>query len=94
MEIHENIGLKPFNSFCTQAVAKLYCRPATVQELIEVILRYPQEKKLILGEGCNLFFTHDFNGLVIKPEIMGINTVKENGQCIEIEAGAGETGIN
>lgn len=90
MKIQQNIDLKLFNSFQTQAVAKLFCRPKSEDELIEAIQRYPHEKKLILGEGCNLFFTHDFDGLVIKPEIMGIETLQEDAQNIEIEVGAGE----
>lgn len=35
-------------------------------------------------------FTRDFDGLVIKPDISGIQVLKENDDWVEIEAGAAE----
>lgn len=49
MIIKHNVQLKPYNSFRTKALAKLFCEPATLDELIEVIRTHPHEKKLILG---------------------------------------------
>jgi UDP-N-acetylmuramate dehydrogenase len=45
---------------------------------------------LILGQGSNLLFTHDFKGVVIRNEIRGINIIGESGEFVLIEAGAGE----
>ena len=50
---------------------------------------YSKEKKLVLGAGYNLFFTKDFNGLVIKPGMQEIKIVSENDSYVIIEAGAG-----
>lgn len=72
MEYRQNYQLKDYNSFRTEAVAKLFCSPQTVSELQKCIKDNPNEKKLIIGEGCNLFFTKDFDGLVIYPQIKGI----------------------
>ncbi len=72
MEYRQNHPLKDYNSFKTEAVAKLFCSPKTVSELQKCIQDNPNEKKLIIGEGCNLFFTQDFDGLVIYPQIKGI----------------------
>ncbi len=93
-EIQKNINLKPFNSFKTKAVASLFCRPQTEEELIDAIKSHPCEEKLVLGEGCNMFFTQNFNGLVIKPEVRGFNTLLEDGKHIDIEVGAGESWDN
>ncbi|MDD4778885.1 MAG: UDP-N-acetylmuramate dehydrogenase, partial [Fermentimonas sp.] len=88
MNIQRDIQLQNYNSFRTKALAKLFCEPSTVDELSEVIRSFPDERKLILGGGYNLFFTEDFNGLVIKPGMKEINLVYENNNYVEVEAGA------
>lgn len=89
MIIKHNVQLKPYNSFRTKALAKLFCEPSTLDELIEVIRTHPHEKKLILGGGFNLFFTRDFDGLVIRPAMEQVKTVANDEQQVEIEVGAG-----
>ncbi|MFA6661268.1 MAG: UDP-N-acetylmuramate dehydrogenase, partial [Bacilli bacterium] len=86
MHIQHHIQLRPYNSFRTKAVARLFCEPQSVEELTEILKRYPTEKKLILGGGCNLFFTEDFEGLVIRPAIKGIELIRETEQEVEVEA--------
>lgn len=90
MNIHHNIQLKPYNSFRTQANAKLFCEPTSVEELSTIIKQYPDEKKLIIGGGFNLFFTKDYDGLIIHPQIKGTNVWYEDANLIEIEASASE----
>ena len=94
MNIRHNIQLKPYNSFRTQAFAKLFCEPTTVDELSKIIKRYPEEKKLIIGGGFNLFFTKDYDGLVIHPQIKGTNIWYEDANLIEIEVSASENWDN
>lgn len=72
MEYRQNYQLKEYNSFRTEALAKRFCSPQSVLELQKCIQDNPEEKKLIIGEGCNLFFTQDFDGLVIYPNIKGL----------------------
>ncbi|MDR0334045.1 MAG: UDP-N-acetylmuramate dehydrogenase [Dysgonamonadaceae bacterium] len=90
MQIKHNIQLQLYNSFRTKAVAKLFCEPHNVSELIDVLGKFPDEKRLILGKGCNLFFTKDFDGLIIKPTMKGVFTLFETDDFVEIEAGAAE----
>jgi UDP-N-acetylmuramate dehydrogenase len=90
MIIKHNVQLQPFNSFRTKALAKIFCEPQSAEELSEIINAFPNERKLILGKGFNLFFTEDFNGLVIKPAMHGIHILRENDRFVEIEAGAAE----
>ncbi|HCB90306.1 MAG TPA: UDP-N-acetylmuramate dehydrogenase [Porphyromonadaceae bacterium] len=90
MNIQHNIQLQPYNSFKTKALAKLFAQPSTITELQEILSSYKTEKKLVIGSGCNLFFTRDFDGLIIKPEIHGIRVLEENTDWVEIEAGAAE----
>jgi UDP-N-acetylmuramate dehydrogenase len=49
-----------------------------------------QPSTLILGGGSNILFTKDFDGLVLKNEIKGIEIVKEDDDHVYIKAGAGE----
>lgn len=90
MNIQHNIELKPYNSFRTKAKAKLFSEPKTVEELCQVVKQYTNEKILILGNGYNLFFTKDYNGLVIHPLMKGINVCYENEKVVDIEANAAE----
>jgi len=70
------------------AVAKMFCKPQSREELTEVIRTFPNEKKLVLGAGYNLFFTKDFDGLIIKPDMKDISLISSNEDFVEIEAGA------
>lgn len=90
MEIVQNIELQPYNSFRTKAVAKLFCEPRTKEELLEVLQRYRNDKKLILGGGYNIFFTRDFDGIVIHPILKGIFVLRETNTDVSIEVAAGE----
>ena len=88
MNIQHNIQLKPYNSFRTQAYTKLFCEPESVAELSKILKSYPNEKKLVLGGGFNLFFTKDFDGLIIHPAMKGSNIWYEDANLIEIEVSA------
>lgn len=90
MNIQHHIQLQSFNSFRTKALARLFCEPSSPEEVSEILKTYPHEKKLVLGAGFNLFFTRDFDGLVIKPAIRGIKIVSENTEYVDFEAGAAE----
>jgi UDP-N-acetylmuramate dehydrogenase len=90
MNVQENISLKPFNTFRIDAKAQYYAPFTSVNELSELIGKYPRQPLLILGGGSNILFTKDVAGLVLKNEIKGIDKIKEDGQYIYVRAGAGE----
>ena len=87
----ENVQLKSFNSFQTEAYTKLFCEPQNIQQLKDCIKDYPNEKKLIIGGGCNLFFTGNFDGLIIKPRLKGLHEISgDDDDDVYIEAMASE----
>lgn len=88
MLIQHNVQLQPYNSFRTKAVAKLYCEPQTTEELSEIIKSCRDQQKLVMGAGFNMFFTKDFDGLIIRPGMQYIRMLSESDDNIEIEAGA------
>lgn len=93
MEYYRQTQLKDYNSFKTEAFAKIFCSPQSVDELRKCLSDYPTEKKIIVGGGCNLFFTKDFDGLVIRPQIKGLREIsdeEEEDEDIFIEVKASE----
>lgn len=77
MEYYRQRQLKEYNSFKTEAEAKFFCNPKTVEQLRKCLSDFPNEKKLIIGGGCNLFFTENFDGLVIYPSIKGLREISD-----------------
>lgn len=93
MDYYTKTQLKNYNSFKTEALAKIFCNPTTIEELRKCLSDYPHEKKLIIGGGCNLFFTKDFDGLVIYPHIKGLREIsdeEEEDEDIFLEVNASE----
>ena len=87
-----NFSLKESNTFGISSIAKYYLSVNSPADLVKFFDLNPgmvQEKRLFLGGGSNLLFIHDFDGLVIHPEIGGIHVMSENKYFVEIEAGAG-----
>lgn len=93
MDYYRQTQLKDYNSFKTEALAKIFCRPTSVEELRQCISDYPHERKLVIGGGCNIFFTKDFDGLIIHPDIKGLREVsdeEEEDEDIFLEVNASE----
>ena len=100
MNVQENISLKSFNTFGIDVSAKYFARFTTVDELHE-LLEFNQTSNpklqtsnfkpqtLILGGGSNILFTKDFDGLVLKNELLGIKEIKEDEHHVYVQAGAG-----
>ncbi|MFN8298003.1 MAG: UDP-N-acetylmuramate dehydrogenase [Chitinophagales bacterium] len=91
MLIEQNKSLTPYNTFGIEASAKLFAEIHSEQQLRELLSNasYKNEAKLILGGGSNLLFTGDFNGLVIKNSMPGIEVVKTENRHVWIRARAG-----
>ncbi|MDZ4663810.1 MAG: UDP-N-acetylmuramate dehydrogenase [Bacteroidota bacterium] len=90
MRFEEHKSLKSFNTFGLEAFAKYFIEINNVKDL-ELLFKdpiYSANQKLILGGGSNILFTKDFNGLVIKNNIKGIEILNKKEHIIK--AGAGE----
>jgi UDP-N-acetylmuramate dehydrogenase len=90
MTLQENVSLKPFNTFGLDAIARYFTTFSSAVQLQEV-LAHPASKQnlLVLGGGSNILLTKDFEGLVLKNEVMGIEVVDEDNDHIYVKAGAG-----
>ena len=65
MKIQENISLLPYNTFGIDAKAKIFAEYNSVEELKELLTKYRGEKILHIGQGSNLLFTKDFDGVIL-----------------------------
>jgi len=91
--IQENISLKPYNTFGIDAKAKAMAAFGYLEQLQETLEEAQEKdfkKQLILGGGSNILLTQDFDGLVLKNEITGIEVVGEDNEHVFVKAGAGE----
>ncbi|TGE28311.1 UDP-N-acetylmuramate dehydrogenase [Hymenobacter metallicola] len=93
--LEHHVSLLPFNTFGIDAQARLFARFRSVEEL-RALLALPevqQAEKLVLGGGSNLLFTQDFDGVVLKNEITGLEIIAQDEaqDTALVRAGAGES---
>lgn len=91
MDIQKNYSLKEHNTFGIDVKAKYFAVFRSIEELKQLI-SYANEQSLsilILGGGSNILFTKNFDGLVLKNAIIGIEIVKQTDEYVYIKAGAG-----
>ncbi len=92
MEIIKDHSLKRYNTFGIDAKAKFFVEAKSVEELSNILefQNFKNEEKLILGGGSNILFTKDFDGLVIKNSIKGIDIIDQNEDFVFVKANSGE----
>ena len=89
----QNVQLKEYNTFGISVEAGSFLSVQSAEDLVSFFSQNPaylKEDRLILGGGSNLLFTEDFDGLIIHPEIKGINILNESAETVELGVGAGE----
>ena len=92
MKILEYHSLKNLNTFGIDASAKYFAEFSSVQDIEELLSnpKFLNTKKLILGGGSNLLFTKNFDGIVLKNNLKGIELVKEDTDFYYVKSAAGE----
>ncbi|MDB4924643.1 UDP-N-acetylmuramate dehydrogenase [Mucilaginibacter sp.] len=91
LQIQQNVSLKNFNTFGVEANASFFAEINHEDELVELFMdpQWQQTERLVIGGGSNLLLINDFEGLVIRINIRGIEH-RINHNEVFIEAGAGE----
>jgi UDP-N-acetylmuramate dehydrogenase len=90
MQIEQNFSLRQYNTFGIDAKAKLFAPFTRPEELDELLSKHPKMQVMILGGGSNVVLTKNFDGLVLKNDIKGIELIKEDANHVYVKAGAGE----
>ncbi len=65
MKIERNISLLPYNTFGLDAKAKIFVEYGSIEELKQALQQYKGERILHIGQGSNLLFTGDFDGVIL-----------------------------
>jgi UDP-N-acetylmuramate dehydrogenase len=92
MDITRYHSLRELNTFGVASSAAHYARCADKESLSllledDSLLRMPL---LILGEGSNILFRNNFEGLVVQPGMKGIELLEQNGRDVLVKVGAAE----
>lgn len=89
MRILSETSLKPFHTFGLAIDAKTIIEAHQTQDFHDIWQRFPHEPKLIVGEGSNLLFCDNYQGIVILNRLKGIE-VKETEQDYLLHVAGGE----
>lgn len=65
MRVVSNISLLPYNTFGIDVKARLFIEYYSVDELKQVLKKHKGEQILHIGQGSNLLFTKDFDGVIL-----------------------------
>lgn len=90
MQFQENFSLKKYNSFGIDVMARHFARFHSVAQLPGILSRLPESRLMVLGGGSNILFTSDYDGLVLRNEIRGVEKINEDDDFVYIRCGAGE----
>jgi len=92
LQIKERVNLKPYNTFGIEVWGKYFTEINGESDFLELVKTdiYKSNQKLILGGGSNILFTKDFEGIVIKNNLKGINIISETEEEVIVKANAGE----
>ncbi|MGY3213466.1 UDP-N-acetylmuramate dehydrogenase [Mucilaginibacter sp. HD30] len=91
LQIQENVSLKNFNTFGVDVNARFFVELNHEDDLVELFMdpQWQQTERLIIGGGSNMLLINNFDGLVIRLNIRGIEH-RINHNEVFVEAGAGE----
>ncbi|HXB39914.1 MAG TPA: UDP-N-acetylmuramate dehydrogenase, partial [Bacteroidia bacterium] len=92
MKLQKHISLKNFNTFGIDVQAAFFAEINTLRGFKSLCEEkvYKANKPLILGGGSNILFTKNYNGLVIKNNLTGIEIEKQDEDFVWIKVSAGE----
>ncbi|MFI5181926.1 MAG: UDP-N-acetylmuramate dehydrogenase [Thermoanaerobaculia bacterium] len=89
--VKERVSLRHHNTFHLDVKARYFAEVSSVPSLQALLAdRARDERILVLGRGANILFRGDFDGLVLKPRLMGRRIVAEDSGSVVLEIGAGE----
>jgi UDP-N-acetylmuramate dehydrogenase len=90
--LQEYYSLKKHNTFGIEASARYFFEFETSDEITNFLRANDiiDTNYLILGGGSNLLFTEDFDGLVLHPNIKGIEVIGEDEETVLLRVGANE----
>jgi UDP-N-acetylmuramate dehydrogenase len=94
--VRNDFSLQKLNSFGIDARASLFSSPESIETLSSLLegYDYNHQPLLIMGEGSNIIFTTDFEGMIVRPGMKGIEVMEEDDQQVWVKVGAFENWDN
>lgn len=89
MTQYESCSLKPFHTFGMDVRARKVVEYHTVDELRKVLSEYSGQPMLPVGQGSNLLFTRDYDGIVLVSRMARARALGETKEDVLIEADGG-----
>ena len=89
-KIEENVSLKKYNTFGIDILTKKFYTLSSSDRLKEVLIENEGIPLRILGEGSNLLFTKNFEGLTLQIATKGIKIINKTKAKVLVEVQAGE----
>ncbi len=90
-DLTKAVELTELNTFAVCSTAATFLRLDSVESVLRacpVIQQYKQ--RIVLGGGSNLLFVGDYEGLVLFPQISGIEVIEETEDFIYVSVGASQ----
>lgn len=88
--LEKNVDLKPYNTFGISVKANYFAAFQDVSSLSALLKDNTEKNITLLGGGSNVLFTKDYDGLILRNEIIGKEVVNEDDNFVFVKAGAGE----
>ncbi|MDH3712353.1 MAG: UDP-N-acetylmuramate dehydrogenase [Gammaproteobacteria bacterium] len=92
MRIEENASLEPYNTLRVAARCRFLVQLQSLSDVDEFIAdaRFRHVPRMILGGGSNLLLRGDFDGVVARVALRGMETVRSDTGAVYLRAAAGE----
>lgn len=89
--IESNVSLKKFNTFGIDISAKLFSQAENEDHVRNIIEsdHFLNHSSLILGGGSNILFTKNYNGIVLRNYIQGIEVIEDTPESVLVKVGGG-----
>ena len=96
MLLEENVSLKNHHTFGIDVKARYWVNCSHIHDICDAIDFQKKQNLplLILGGGSNLLFTRDFEGVVLKINLLGKEKIQETDDFVWVKAYAGENWHN
>ena len=90
--MQHNYSLATSNTFGIDVRAAHYTSPGSIEEVAAIANEFDTRENplLVIGEGSNILFRGDFDGMVLKPSMKGIELLEDDGSRVVVRVGAAE----
>jgi len=90
MKVLENISLQQYHTFGFEVFAKELVCVESIEDVINILRQMKPKKFIFLGEGSNILFIEDYDGMVIINKIKGKSIDKISESEILVSSFSGE----